>query len=365
MSQFVYYAPVLPSEGWTSIDRYRDDYEAFLPRYCPELTASCRLPNESKDLRGWRRRWTRDYLYPAQLRMLSRDAPRGSLLHVFDHSYAHLCKTWQPTLLHCRDLNHLVLPSLTGLALIRWKQRLAGLQKATGIIAISEQLSSEIQEHIGIPEDRIRVLHHGVDLECYRPNRAEEARAHFPQLAEQAKDSFLVLNIGTNLPRKNLETIYAAIRSLKERGVPVKLVRIGENISVPGEAERIASFGLSDDVLQLGLLDADEVSLVCNLSHVLSFASLYEGFGRPLLEAQACGLPLVAANASCLPEIAGNGALYHEPTSWEDLAENLLLVFEKNSRIEDLRELGFKNCERFSWERHLKSLVAIYSEFSG
>lgn len=359
----VYYAPVLPSEKWTSIDRYRQDYESFVPSLFPEMNIQSVLPDPSLKLNVWRRRWTRDFSYPISVASALRRAKEASVFHVFDHSYAHLCQKKTPTILHCRDLNHLILPSLKGLALIRWKQRVRGMKKAAMILAISEELSIEIQEYLGIPSEKIRVLHHGVDLNCYHPNRLEEAAIKFPKLASMARENFLILNIGTNLPRKNLKTVYAALSELRKEGIPFKLIRVGSNEAADGEVSRIQSFGIEEDVLQLGMLSSEEVALVCNLCHVLSFASLYEGFGRPLLEAQASGLPLVAARASCIPEIAGNGAFYHEPTSAKDLAEKLKIVRAGGEEVTRIRDLGLVNSNSFSWQQHFSKLRDIYNEF--
>lgn len=359
-----FYAPILPSERWTSIDLYRRNYEGYLAQWFPERRLASLLPNADYELGPWKRRYYRDLAYP---RIVARQARRFSdadrpPLHIFDHSYGHLQKAWSPAIIHCRDLNHYVLPSLTGVRLLRWQRKVARLKHAERVVAISRQLAGEITEHLGIPEERIRVIYHGVDLECFRPGRLEEAAARFPELAALRADRFLVLNIGTNLPRKNLETIYAAIMLLRARGVPAHLVRIGENEHRAGEAERIAAAGLTGHLTQAGLLKPDEVALVCNLCHAFSFASEYEGFGRPTLEAQASGLPCVLARSSCLPEIGGDGALYHEPKDAEELADHLEQVASHADHVAETVERGIENARRFTWRRHLEQILDLYDE---
>jgi glycosyltransferase involved in cell wall biosynthesis len=359
----VFYAPVLPCEGWTSIDRYRQDYEHMMPKMYPDLCKESLLPNEEVQISGWKRRYFRDIAYPLKIaRARKMRGSANSPLHVFDHSYAHLLSKWDKTILHCRDLNHLVMPSLTGFALLRWKQRLMGMRNSSAVIAISNQLSEEIQEHVGIPKDRIKVIHHGVDLECYRPDRGDEAREVFPELAKLTGSHFLILNVGTNLPRKNLKTLYQAVKLMADKNIPVKLIRVGTNASAEGEEERIREFGVEDNVIQMGILNSEEVALVCNLCHAMSFASLYEGFGRPLLESQACGLPLIAANNSCLPEIAGKGAMYHEPLSAENLSELLEKVIGGDGSVALSVQEGFENTKRFHWSSHLDQLVELYRQ---
>lgn len=362
-----FYAPVLPGEHWTSIDLYRRNYEAYVPRWQPDRRVESLLPNRDYELGSWKRRFLRDVAYPVAVsRMAKRyDDARRPPLHIFDHSYGHLQKHWSPSLIHCRDLNHYVLPSLTGVRLMRWKQRVDGLKRADLVVAISRQLAAEITEFLGVPSDRIRVLYHGVDLECFTPGRLEEAAVRFPDLANRRSDQFLVLNVGTNLPRKNLETLYAAIAILRDDGIPAHLVRVGENTKRDGEEQRIAEAGLSGHVTQLGLLEPREVSLVCNLCHALSFASAYEGFGRPILEAQACGLPAVLANGSCLPEIGGEGALYHETNDPQELAARLAEVAGGSGHVAEAVKEGLANAQRFSWENHVRRLFEIYEDMRG
>ena len=131
-----FYAPVLPGEHWTSIDLYRRNYESYLPRWHGERNVQSLLPNDSYELGRWKRRYLRDLAYP---RAVARAAKRYSdsdrpPLHIFDHSYGHLQKAWSPSIIHCRDLNHYVLPSLTGIRLLRWQQRVAGNYRDVAVL---------------------------------------------------------------------------------------------------------------------------------------------------------------------------------------------------------------------------------------
>lgn len=357
-----YYAPVLRSENWQSISLYEDNYHEYLEKWFPERLVQRVGLVEPKEVGKWKRRYLRDVLYPLTVRRMARKT-EGVPLHVFDHSYGHLVRHWSPTILHCRDLNHTVLPSLKGLQLMRWKQRVSGLRKAERVIAISDQLRGELLKHVGVEERRIRRIYHGVDLKRFSPERRDEAERRFPEITRLAKEEFLVLNVGTNLPRKNLGTVYRAVSSLRKQGVPARLLRVGNDDIYPGEEEQRKQCGVEGCTMVMGSLSSDDVALLMTLCNTMSFASLYEGFGRPILEAQAAGLPLVAAEASCVPEIAGDGAWYHEGEDAQKLANLLGKVSGGGVEVDALRKRGLRNAERFSWRQHLEEVLAVYDEF--
>eukprot|EP01031_Cornospumella_fuschlensis_P050417 gene50417-61685_t len=145
-----------------------------------------------------------------------------------------------------------------------------------------------------------------------------------PQVAAWAQDHLLIVNIGTNHWRKNLPTVLRAVHHLITHDkLPVKLLKIGPPLHVSEHEPLIEKLGITEHIADLGRLAPEQVAAVKSQSHALAFASLYEGFGRPTLEAQACGLPCVLADASCMREVGGKGALYHVPLDHEELAAQL------------------------------------------
>jgi glycosyltransferase involved in cell wall biosynthesis len=97
---------------------------------------------------------------------------------------------------------------------------------------------------------------------------------------------------------------------------------------------------------------------------MLVFPSLYEGFGLPVLEAQACGLPCVISNISSLPEVGGDAALYCDPESSDDIADKISILAKDPTLQAELREKGSKNILRFDWDRYVDNLVKTYSLLS-
>jgi glycosyltransferase involved in cell wall biosynthesis len=112
-----------------------------------------------------------------------------------------------------------------------------------------------------------------------------------------------------------------------------EISEIGPRIYLAGQ--------VSDEILPYYYSNAD----------IFVFPSLYEGFGLPLLEAMACDCPVIAANGGALAEICGTAAEYFDPREAGQLSEKILLLIQKETRRNELRNTGKKRIEEFSWEQ--------------
>ena len=361
----ILFAPVLKAEGWISIDlQQRNILEALQAQTSPPSLSIIRVPE-----RGARvpmiRRFLRDLYYPARIRseVAARSGP--SLLHVSDHSYGHLCRANRPCVVNCNDLHHFVTPDLAGIALWRWKQRAATMRHADRVITVSENLAREVCQHLMLPPERVTALHGGIDTDVFRQHDSGHDSELAPKVAAIRKNNPVILNIGSNIRRKNLPTVLRALAILRDaHRLDARLVKIGTKLHGSDHQPLIDELRLNDAVIDLGFQTPQQVASACRLSGALSFASLYEGFGRPTLEAQACGLPCVLADASCMREIGGDGALYHPPTNERELAAQLHRVLTDTTVRADLIQRGLKNIDRFSWTNYASRLRQIYRQVS-
>ena len=155
-----------------------------------------------------------------------------------------------------------------------------------------------------------------------------------------------VLHVGTLQPRKNLHRLMAAL--------PANMLLVlaggkgwgGEDLQA--EAVRLGS---AERVRFTGYIDEREKAALLREAAVYACPSLYEGFGLPVLEAQATGVPVVCSNTSSLPEVAGEAALFFDPRSVEAIAHALVSVLSDAALRQRLIEAGQANVRRFSWER--------------
>jgi glycosyltransferase involved in cell wall biosynthesis len=95
------------------------------------------------------------------------------------------------------------------------------------------------------------------------------------------------------------------------------------------------------------------------------YASLYEGFGLPVLEAMSCGTPVIASCRTSVPEIAGGAALLVDPTDVDALAGAMRTIAGDESTRQRLRELGLSQAAAFSWEQAAADVVRVYETVAG
>lgn len=214
-------------------------------------------------------------------------------------------------------------------------------RKAKSILTVSEFTRNEMVRLLGDFEQPITPIHLGVGEEWFS----------IPQLPSPHPRPFL-LYVGNIKPHKNLKLLVKSFISISER-IPHDLVLVGkkegfitgdQDVSILAQSmpERIHFTGrLSDDLLQQYFRHAE----------ALVFASLYEGFGLPPLEAMASVCPVVVSNAGSLPEVCGDAALYFNPHDENDLAEKLLRVINDDELRRSLRNRGHERAKTFTWER--------------
>ena len=90
-----------------------------------------------------------------------------------------------------------------------------------------------------------------------------------------------------------------------------------------------------------------------------------EGFGLPPLEAMAYGTPVISSNTSCMPEILGNAAIYFDPTDTNNIASVISDTIYSPEKLEAMKQAGFDQVKKYSWERMAQETHAIYTKVLG
>lgn len=212
------------------------------------------------------------------------------------------------------------------------------LRRIKALITVSDFSRREIAGYYGYPSEKI----------CVVPNAvASTFRPPDPQ-APNERDKPYLLAVSSPNAHKNFARMVAAFLSL-EGFDDVELHIVGDSHSVFSGTD----CSVSDDrrVRLLGRIDDAQLVREYQGARAFVFPSLYEGFGIPPLEAQACGCPVIAARAASIPEVLGESVLYFDPLDIEDIARCMGHVLRDAQLRDDLRTLGEGNVLRYSWKR--------------
>ena len=213
------------------------------------------------------------------------------------------------------DLAFLFFPEASMASLHRYLNVVVprSIQRADHLLADSHNTAKDLQEQWQIPAEKITVVQGAVDHVRYRPL---DNPAHEVQVRSRygiGADPF-ILALSTLQPRKNfLRLIEAFHVARQEAKLPHKLIIGGKKGWLYEEIfARVQELGLTDTVRFPGFIDEADLPMLYNAAEFFAYPSLYEGFGIPIIEAQACGTPVLTANNSCLPEAGGSAVVYVE-----------------------------------------------------
>lgn len=219
----------------------------------------------------------------------------------------------------------------------RWNAR-----AATRIIAISEQTKIDLQQHYQVDNERIDIIHHGIDHDRFRvldPSEYDEC------LANLGINKPYILFLSTIQPRKNVVRLIEAFEVLDESDLTLVLAGKHGWLSQAAIARANRS---SAKIKLLGHVPDEALNALYNGASVFALPSLYEGFGMGIAEAMACGCPVVTSDRSSMPEVAGGAAVLVDPLSVESITAGLRQALEDRERlIHD----GLSRARDFSWDR--------------
>lgn len=230
------------------------------------------------------------------------------------------------------------------------------LRTGTQVIVPSRFVKDEMLDRYRCAPDRITVIHHG-----FRPEPFRDATADATVLARYGIRQPFFLFVGRLQEKKNIGRIVEAFhRYLGETRTETQLVLLGmpdhgyERVSA-----RIRELGLDRLVIRPGYTPREDMLSIMKAASVFVFPTLYEGFGFPILEGQAAGVPVLTSDCQPMREVGADGALYVDPRSVEAIAGGMHALASDEALRETLRERGFENCTRFSWDECAEKTLAV------
>ena len=236
----------------------------------------------------------------------------------------------------------------------------AAVRRAERVVAVSEHTKQDTVGLLGVPPERVSVIHLAAGA-AFRPPR--DAAADRARLARRYGLRFpYVLCVGTTNPRNNLGRLLEAFSVARRRaGLPHSLVLAGDAGFAHGAVlSQVEKLGLRDAVVLPGYTDEDDMPAIYGAADLLAFPSLYEGFGLPVLEAMSVGCPVLTSPVSSLGEVAGGAAVLVDPLSVDAIAAGIERALADRELRAQLVERGLRRAAEFSWSRAAAEHLALY-----
>ena len=253
---------------------------------------------------------------------------RADIYHVTgDITYFALSLPHRKAVLTVPDIGHYLF-GLRGFKrwIYKWLWLLWPIRAARAVTAISSETQDNIVSHLGILRNRIEIIG------CCHSELFKPVIRPFNIACP------VILQVGTR-PYKNVPRLIEALR-----GIRCKLVLIGQLDATL--TQKLAECGV--DYVNRVNLTHEEIYRQYVECDIVSFVSIGEGFGVPIIEAQAVGRPVITANISPVREVAGDGACLVDPLDVSQIRKGILRIIADSDYRDQLVERGLRNTARYS-----------------
>ncbi len=227
--------------------------------------------------------------------------------------------------------------------------------RADRIIAISRQTMDDLVNVWQVPEAKIDVVYQGCDpMFCAAADEEKKRSVR----ERYALPEHYILSVGTIEERKNL---LLTVRAMAEGGVEGELVACGRATPYADEIKRYAErHGIARRLHFIHNLRFEDLPAVYQMADVMVYASLYEGFGIPILEGLNSGVPVITSEGGVFPETGGDACYYVDPRSPEGMVVALRETLGNTALREAMIRKGREYALRFREEEVAKNLMAVY-----
>lgn len=337
-------------------------HEVRLLRPQPFLMTSQRSSN---GLQKWLGYVDKFILFPYQLRQVISWA---DVVHICDHSNAMYIK-------HLKDVPHLVTchdllavrgalgedtdcpASPTGKVLQHWI--LNSLKQALIVACVSTYTKQDLEKLLKLGStENSRLVLNGIN-HSYKTLPLARATARLESIVEFDASKPFILHVGSSLKRKNRDGIIRIVNRVKDdwdgqmvfAGTPLTedLVRL------------VNQLNLQDRIVQIIQPDNTLLEALYSKAFAFLFPSRFEGFGWPIIEAQACGCPVLCSDRTSLPEVVGESALIRAVDDEAGFAVDILRLTDPLERETWIKK-GLENVKRFTSEIMLFEYIKLYNE---
>ena len=300
-------------------------------------------------------------------RQLAQAARRADVVHVCDHSNSMYvpAKSSVPYVATCHDLLAVrgalgevsdCPASFTGQYLQR--SILRGLRRANAVACVSNATLRDAQRLLNGYQGKLALVPNSLNYP-YRPLDARVVRERLAERGLRDTGSY-VLSVGSSHRRKNRECTLHALAKIGSAWNG-KLVFAGQPLS--DELRALArQLGVENRVAEVLKPSNEALEALYSGALALLFPSRFEGFGWPVIEAQACACPVICSDREPMPEVSGGAAILCGPEDHDAFGQAILALSREPARRAELARRGLANAERYGRPAMIDRFVTLYEQ---
>jgi glycosyltransferase involved in cell wall biosynthesis len=230
-------------------------------------------------------------------------------------------------------------------------------QKAASIITVSEFSKSDIVEQYGIDANKIDVVYNGMSALYVQLSDPEKQVVR--DIYSNGFQYFIY--VGSINPRKNIGRLLEAFDLFCESAdCNTKLLIVGEKMWPDSHLAAVfESMKNKERVVFTGRLKQEDLVKVMASALALTYVSLFEGFGIPIIEAMQCDVPVITSNVSSMPEVSADAALLVDPNSVDSIKKAMLQIATDGELRANLINKGNFQSQLFSWDKTAEDIGRI------
>lgn len=312
-------------------------------------------------------------VFPRTVKSLSKkiaNSQTQNLYHICDHSNAvYLPATRDtPTVLTCHDLTAIRAAkgefpkqpiSLTGRILQSWI--LKSIPLADCIVCDSHSTAKDLNRIANGLRSKISVAHLCFEVAKKQIPRVK-ALKRLPQAFHPIAGKKLILHVGNNSWYKNRNFVLETFLALEKKNPNLYRLCLAGAPLDSQQSQWIKDNQLDGKIMNPVSLSDTELEALYNISDIFVFPSLYEGFGWPPLEAQACGIPVISTSNGSLKEVLNGSAMVPDKLTPESWALAIYSCLANTDIRNHLIDLGKENIKRFNKEKLIDQYLSIYNK---
>lgn len=232
------------------------------------------------------------------------------------------------------------------------------------VLTDSEFAKKELIKYYKIPEEKIRVVHLGVNHDCFHPVPVGEESSSYLEKKYGVKRPYILDVCSSFQALKNIPNLIHAFNLIRKRYRKHQLVIAGKGGGWREEktGQAIVQCGLEKKVNLAGYIEEKDLPLLYSAADLLVFPSFYEGFGFPVLEAMSCGCPVITSAVSSLPELVGQSAILINPHDYQEIAAAMERLLARPDLRKRLKNSGRRRAQLFSWEKTAHEILNVYRQ---